>query len=287
MPKVSIIIPVYNKGRYVREAVESALSQTYQNIEIVCVDDASTDNSLSVLRKLAERHNNIVLIEENENIGVCAARNRAIETASGEYILPLDADDTIEPTYVAKAVNILNTNSSISVVYSRVRNLISQEEILKPNAANNLLYGNFITCSAIFRKSDFINVGGYDVAFNKIGCEDWDLWLSFLENDLNFFQIDEILFNYRQLYHKSRTAIQWKNSENIYCEILIKHKDLYKKNGLFEQIFQSLRSKGCRSNNKNKYQKYKRLFNILLIIVIVETLIILAYFVCKLLGWIP
>ena len=281
---VSIIIPCYNKEKHVKEAVESAINQTYKNVEIVCIDDASTDNSRSVLKELAEKYDNIVLIEENDNIGVCRARNKAIEVASGEYILPLDADDTIEPSYVEKAINVFSENPNIDVVYSRVKSLITKKELFKLCSEHHLLYGNFITCSSVFKKSDFQKVGGYDISFDKIGCEDWDLYLKFFENGLKFYQIDEVLFNYRQKIDKNRTAIQLKNINEIYFQILIKHRDLYKKNGLFEEIFKSLNLSKFIKVIENKYKKYKSLFNIFLIITIVETVTIIVYFVCNLLG---
>ena len=121
MKKVSIIITCYNKEKYVKETIESALNQTYKNLEIVCIDDASTDNSRNILKELKLKYNNIILLEENKNIGVVRARNKAIEIANGEYILPLDADDIIEPTYVSKAVDILDKNPQIGIVYCKAK----------------------------------------------------------------------------------------------------------------------------------------------------------------------
>lgn len=246
----------------------------------MCIDDASTDNSKNILKEFAQKYDNIVLIEGNENIGVCRARNKAIDKATGEYILPLDADDTIEPIYVEEAINIFNFNSSVNIVYSKVRNLITKKEIIKQcNNTEKLLYGNFITCSSVFKKSDFLSVGGYDESFNKIGCEDWDLYLSFLEKGYNFYKIDKILFNYRQFTNKNRTSVQEENINEIYYKVLIKHKELYREKGVFKNLslfnyFEEI---------ENKYKKYKGLFNILLIITIVE-LVVIAYFAFKNFG---
>jgi len=281
MQKVSIIIPCYNKEAYVKEAVKSALSQTYQNIEIICIDDCSTDNSKTILKALADKYNNIILLEEDANIGVCRARNKAIDIANGEYILPLDADDTLEPSFVEKAINILDKNDDIDVVYSRVRNLNTKKELFKHNKDANLLYGNFITCSAMFKKSDLLNVGGYDTNFDKIGCEDWDLWLTFIEKGLNFYQLNEFLFNYRQDLNKNRTCLQHSNKEEIYSQILFKHKNLYKNNGLFEKIFESLNLRAYNQTLEKKYLKYKKLFNLFLVISLLETVLIITYFVFR------
>ena len=110
--KVSVIIPCYNHGCFVSEAIESALNQTYKNIEVVCVNDASTDNSAEIIQKYADKYNNVIFVNQKTNGGLSHSRNTAIENASGYYILPLDADDKIHPSYVEKAVKIIG-NSKI------------------------------------------------------------------------------------------------------------------------------------------------------------------------------
>ena len=108
MKKVSIIIPCYNQENYIKDAILSCFEQTYQNIEIVIVNDGSSDNSAEVINSLIKNRENVIFINNKENFGVVHSRNIAIEKASGEYILPLDGDDKIEPAYVEKAVKILN-----------------------------------------------------------------------------------------------------------------------------------------------------------------------------------
>lgn len=117
--KVSIIIPCYNQAEYVGESIESALKQTYENLEIVCINDGSTDNSSEVIKSYAEKYKNIVFLDEKTNRGVCCARNMAIAASSGEYILPLDADDKIEPQYVEKAARVLHNNPKVGIVYCK------------------------------------------------------------------------------------------------------------------------------------------------------------------------
>ncbi|MCQ2743730.1 MAG: glycosyltransferase [bacterium] len=93
--KVSIIITNYNKSDYIKEAIESAINQTYKNVEVVIIDDCSTDNSFDLIQNYKEKYNNIVCIRNEQNRGVVYSRNLAINKASGYYILPLDADDVI------------------------------------------------------------------------------------------------------------------------------------------------------------------------------------------------
>lgn len=97
MPKVSVVIPVYNSERYVSECLESVMSQTLEDIEIICVDDGSTDGSLGILREHARRDSRVVVIESSHH-GVSASRNTGLDASSGEYVIFLDSDDFFEPT---------------------------------------------------------------------------------------------------------------------------------------------------------------------------------------------
>lgn len=95
-PKVSIIVPVYNVENYLRKCLDSLINQTLKNIEIICINDGSTDNSLSILEEYASKDERIIVINQ-ENAGVSSARNRGLEIATGEYIAFVDADDSVTP----------------------------------------------------------------------------------------------------------------------------------------------------------------------------------------------
>lgn len=111
MKKVSIIIPMYNAGRYIEECVLSCVKQSYERIEIIVVDDGSTDNSVDVVENLLKRHKNIQLIKQ-VNMGGSSARNTGIDHASGEYIYFLDADDIIFPNTISILVRAIEENES-------------------------------------------------------------------------------------------------------------------------------------------------------------------------------
>lgn len=269
--KVSVIIPCYNQGKYVSDAINSVLAQTYKDIEIVIVNDGSTDNSNEIIKTFADKYKNILFFDENKNKGVINARNMAIEAASGEFILPLDADDTIEPTYIEKAVKILKENPNIGIVYCKARMFGIKNEYwdLKDFDKSNILYDNCIFCSALFRKADFIKVGMYK-DYMLYGCEDYDLWLSFIEQGFDVYRIDEILFNYRQYEEDSRSTICSKNQDNIWKALIKNHIDLYLGD---EQFLEKIHNDFKKVNKKLK--KYKKLFNIFLPIMIVELIIII------------
>lgn len=276
MPKVSIIIPCYNQGKYVAEAINSALRQTFKDIEIVCVNDGSTDNSVEIIKSFENKYKNFIFLNNKENRGVIYSRNFAIKNCNGTYILPLDADDIIEPTYVEKAVKILDNNPNIGIVYCKAKIFGNYDKYwnLKPFNKSDILYENCIFCSAIFRKSDFLKIGGYNNNM-KYGCEDYDLWLSFIEQGLEVFQINEILFSYRQYDEISRTTISLKNKKEIWNNLIKNHINLYlnDENFLERLIF----SNPIKTNKK--YKKYKKMFNKLFPITIIELIIIIGLFI--------
>lgn len=276
MPKVSIIIPCYNQGKYVAEAINSALRQTFKDIEIVCVNDGSTDNSVEIIKSFENKYKNFIFLNNEENRGVIYSRNFAIKNCNGTYILPLDADDIIEPTYVEKAVKILDNNPNIGIVYCKAKIFGNYDKYwnLKPFNKSDILYENCIFCSALFRKSDFLKIGGYNNNM-KYGCEDYDLWLSFIEQGLEVFQINEILFSYRQYDETSRTTISLKNKKEIQNNLIKNHINLYlnDENFLERLIF----SNPIKTNKK--YKKYKKMFNKLFPITIIELIIIIGLFI--------
>lgn len=276
MPKVSIIIPCYNQGKYVAEAINSALRQTFKDIEIVCVNDGSTDNSVEIIKSFENKYKNLIFLNNEENRGVIYSRNFAIKNCNGTYILPLDADDIIEPTYVEKAVKILDNNPNIGIVYCKAKIFGNYNKYwnLKPFNKSDILYENCIFCSALFRKSDFLKIGGYNNNM-KYGCEDYDLWLSFIEQGLEVFQINEILFSYRQYDETSRTTISLKNKKEIWNNLIKNHINLYlnDENFLERLIF----SNPIKTNKK--YKKYKKMFNKLFPITIIELIIIIGLFI--------
>ncbi len=213
--KVSIVIPVYNKEKYVAATLESALQQTYRPIEIVCVDDGSTDNSLAVIKRYANNFSEISVLKLSVNTGVSFARNHGIRNCSGSYILPLDADDLIDSNYCKKAVEILDRDRKkcIGVVYCEAKLFDDNGEKdweLGTYKKEKMLRHNQVFNCALFRRVDWERFGGYNEHLVD-GLEDWDFWLNFTENDLIFYKIPNVLFFYRQV-------VGGKN--DIYCQKL-------------------------------------------------------------------
>ena len=181
---ISVIIPAYNSGEFLTEAIQSALSQQYSNIEIIVVNDGSTDNTLDLALGFGER---ITLVDQI-NSGAASSRNNGAKVAKGEYLAFLDADDVWLPDKLA--LQIEKIRAGFPIVYSNRYNfgeigdlpLIQTEimELPEGNIWNLLLKGNMITTSSvIIKKTIFDEFSGFDPALPP--CEDWDLWLKCAE----------------------------------------------------------------------------------------------------------
>ncbi len=233
MPKVSVIIPCYNQGMYIDETIESVLKQTFDDYEIIVVNDGSTDELTN--EKLKNYHFPRVRVITTLNQGLAEARNTGIRNSSGEYILPLDADDTIADTYIEKAVAVLDKNPSAGIVYSRASLFGEQtgEWGLDSYSDEIIMRQNVIFCSAFFRRSDYDRTPGYNKNM-LYGWEDWDFWLSLLELGVKVVSIPEILFNYRI---KNVSMVKQLLTENVKTRYL---KDQIVKNHLDFYLKQSL-----------------------------------------------
>lgn len=195
-PLVSIITPIYNAAPYLQETLDSIMGSTYRPIEIVMVDDGSKDDSLSIAQEYCLQHPECTVIAQ-ANQGVSVARNNAIRNAKGTYILPVDADDKIAPTFIEKAVDVFENHADVRVVGCRcwMFGAVDKEWELPPFSHALLARKNMIPATALYRKSDWELCGGY--CEQEIYREDWDFWLSMMELGGTFYKLDEILFYYR------------------------------------------------------------------------------------------
>jgi len=182
--RVSVIVPVYNRAAFVADALRSALEQECPGgMEIVVVDDGSTDETPDVLAELARRHSEIRVIRQ-ENAGPAHARNRALQEARGEYLALLDSDDVWLPGKLASQVALLDAHPGAAFVHSDVDEFWEEGEgkwtrrpaIVSGHVLRALLRRNVIhTMTVMLRRSVLDEVGGFDPEYPP--CEDWDLWL--------------------------------------------------------------------------------------------------------------
>lgn len=198
MATVSVIIPCYNQGAFIDEALDSVLAQTFDDLEIVVVNDGSTDPlTIAKLQGLSRPRTRVL---HTPNRGLPAARNAGIAAASGRYILPLDADDRIAPAYIEKAVAVLDAGPDVGVVYCRAELFGDRrgEWGLPEYQFPDVLFSPRIFAAALFRRADWEDAGGYSDLFRG-GWEDYDFWLSLIGRGRRVVRLPEALFYYRQL----------------------------------------------------------------------------------------
>ncbi len=193
-PKVSVIVPAFNQGEFLAEALDSVLNQTYSNWECVIVNDGSTDDTEEVAMRYMNKDCRFRYLFQ-KNAGVSAARNNAIASSDGVFILPLDSDNILCPTYLEKAVAVFLACPVTTLVYGKAEKFGDETGVwdLPEYSYDRMIWLNCIDNCAMFKRSDFEATSGYQDTM----LEDWGLWLSLLKPDSVVYCYDEVLFRYR------------------------------------------------------------------------------------------
>jgi len=242
-PTVSVIIPTYNRAHLIGRAIQSVLNQTYQDFELIVVDDGSTDNTEDVIRQFQEKDKRIRYIKHDKNKGGSAARNTGIKNSKGKYIAFQDSDDEWFPNKLEKQMKIFKKESpNLGIVYTgfyRIKDsekkYIPSHEIVKKEGRiyEELLKGNFITTQSILvRKECFKKVGIFDENLPRL--QDWELvmrlskYYDFKCIDepllISYYTTDSISANHKALIEALGLILtkHFKNFNN-YKEILSRH----------------------------------------------------------------
>lgn len=221
--KVSVIVPVYNQGEFLAEALDSVLQQTYPNWECVIVNDGSTDNTEEVAKSYVNKDDRFKYLYQN-NSGVAAARNNGIRHSNGYFILPLDGDNMLCPTYLEKAVDYFLLHPETTLVYGKAEFFGDKSGIwnLPEYSWEKFIWSNCIDVCAMFKRSDFEATDGY----RNVQMEDWDFWLSLLKPDSVVYRYDDVLFRYRER-EVSRSSGAFDELESTTIQIYENHKDIY------------------------------------------------------------
>lgn len=196
---VSVIVPVYNAKQYIEETLESILNQTYKQIEIICIDDMSSDGSRDLLREYSQKYSQVVPILLEQNAGVSNARNVGIEKAKGRYIAFLDSDDVWMPEKIEKQIRFMQENN-YGFTFTGYRFMDSNSEKLntvvhakKELTYNELLKHNAISCLTVVIDRNKIE----EIYMPKIHHEDYVAWLRILKRGHKAYGLDELLALYR------------------------------------------------------------------------------------------
>ena len=188
MKLVSVIIPVYNAAKYIKKTVESCIIQSYSAIEIIIVDDCSTDESVNIIRNLSLKYTNITLIENKENQGVIKTVNKGIKLSKGDYIVVLGNDDILESNHIEVMRGILEKEKCsfvyCSSVYIDENDCIIGESKTADINQERLAFAkkNIVnSCGLMMQKDAFEEVGGYPESLGYRNYGEWYLWIKLIE----------------------------------------------------------------------------------------------------------
>jgi glycosyltransferase involved in cell wall biosynthesis len=214
-PKISIVMSVYNGERYLREAIEGILNQTFGDFEFLIVNDASNDDSPGIMRGYGDAR--IKILDNEENIGLTRSLNKAIEVARGEYIARQDADDVSLPKRLEEQLRYLKQNPEVAVLGTSIyiideNGKISGRRDVAEGPSQNLFRGSwFAHGSVMFRRDVIRAAGGYNELFRY--CQDYELWLR-LARDHPIRGLPQVLYKLR--YHTGNVQFTMKDEAASY-----------------------------------------------------------------------
>lgn len=272
MPKVSVIIPCYNRAHLLPECIKSVLAQTFTDFEIIVIDDGSTDNTREVALTFPVKY------QWQENQGPPGARNRGIELSQGEYITFLDSDDALLERTLEKDVEVLERYPAAAFSHGQVYNMDEKGNVFgleKPRTKEAglrdgieeirdlLAYGNHVISSTIMiRRSCLESVGRCDPAY-RLGSVDLNLWIN-LARRYPVVYIAEPLAKFRmhaQSFCAGRDLGEWEQTNGLILENIFNDEELgqklsYLRNNAFFRLYSALADRACRRGQRKVARHY-------------------------------
>ena len=236
--KISVIIPCYNQACYLPEAVESVVRQTYTNWECIIVNDGSSDNTVEVANQLIAKYpDRKIRFIDKPHSGVSDTRNTGVEVSTGEWILPLDSDDMFEPSFMQRAVDLVNREPKVDIIFSNMQEFGASngEWIPDEYSREQVLATDTMPYASLYRKELWHKVGGYDRPLSIIRQpEDWSFWISCSKHNVVVRRIKEKLFLYR-VHPESTYLTKIKPNRRLaWAFVATCHPDLYSPQALVE-----------------------------------------------------
>lgn len=209
MPKVSIVVPVYNAEKYIKTTVDSILSQTFSDWELLLIDDCSKDNTPTVCRELTQRDSRIIYLRQTENGGPARVRNIGIDQAKGEYLAFVDSDDTVEPNFLERLL-ITAEEYVADIVWCNYKEICGDKVMCREHRLpcnTSISYDTYIRfffleqeglgsmCTKLYRKS-FINQNKIRLNIDRVHGEDWEFNMTCFKCHPVLVAIESALYNY-------------------------------------------------------------------------------------------
>ena len=207
MPLVSIAIPCYNHAPYIRQCIESAIAQDYRNIELIIIDDGSSDDSVRIIEQLLPAcRERFVRFEfrSRPNKGISATSNEALQWLTGKYFAALDSDDILMPEKISRLVPVLEAEPEIAGVFCGLETIDEQGTVFGQQSAEQCYFTfdeiilhkhTFATPGMLLRMATVRQVGGYQ---NAVGIQDWYMWLKLTEAGYRLKAVPDVLVKYRK-----------------------------------------------------------------------------------------
>lgn len=225
-PLVSVIVPCYNSGKTLSRTIDSVIRQTWKNIEILIINDGSTDRStIELLGFLSTKPK--ITVHSQSNKGLASARNSGIRISKGEFILPLDSDDWLDDNSIKLMLDTFNQSDQNSIIFSDIK-LEGKRDGVKKTYCNPFeqLFSNQLPYCMLFPKSVFNEISGYDESL-LFGLEDWDLNIRLLINKYNFVKINKPIFYYWVDTKGMLQSVTSKKFGYIFTQIMQKNSETY------------------------------------------------------------
>lgn len=220
---VTVTMPYYKGEEHIQEAVKSVSEQTFSDFELIVVDDCSPVPGEEILKGFDFPW--LTIIRHEKNQGLADSRNTAYQRAEGKYILPLDCDDQLQPTFIEKCVDFLDKTPDFGAVYTQVDIFGAHEQIWAPDCTMiGIMAGNPVPSTIMYRRELYESVNGYKPAFRK--SVDSEFWIRVLNKGWKVHRIEEPLFNYR----KHPTSISNEDRLTEVSDLASENEDLYKEN---------------------------------------------------------
>jgi glycosyltransferase involved in cell wall biosynthesis len=225
-PLISVVIPCYNDGKYIPETISHLQQQTFQDFEVLIVNDGSTDEETIKILNALESQKIKVLHKENGRMS--SARNHGVKHAKGKLIAALDADDYFHPSFFEKAIAVLDKEPDTAVVTSYIQLFGEYTKLSRPRGGNefNFLFSNQCPACAMVRKECWDAVGGYDEKM-VYGYEDWEFYIRITQRGWTIHVIPEKLFFYRQTKKSTHKNDTLTHRKELIDYIVDKHRDWY------------------------------------------------------------